>query len=173
MPGRVEELYKMHLIIAPRWMREINGFPFSGMTVSAFFFFSSKPQFVTAVRYSPARFSVRPSPFTLSSYALVNPSTGRAGNKDVIWIRDYIAAMKSNFSIHGTMDLFDTASAISHFSRMKSFPRAGLSVSGEYPIPIFFAFNMLFKNNFTVWDKHLYKLSQNYIVSKIKITEYS
>lgn len=37
MPGRAEELYKMHLIIAPRWMREINGFPFSETTASAFF----------------------------------------------------------------------------------------------------------------------------------------
>jgi len=38
MPGRVEELYKMHLIIAPRWMREINGFPFSEPTVLFLFF---------------------------------------------------------------------------------------------------------------------------------------
>lgn len=41
MPGRAEELYKMHLIIAPHWMREINGFPFSETTASAFF---SPPQ---------------------------------------------------------------------------------------------------------------------------------
>lgn len=56
MPGRAEELYKMHLIIAPHWMREINGFPFSETTASAFFS-SSKPQFVAA-----ARTTVRPSP---------------------------------------------------------------------------------------------------------------
>lgn len=45
---------------------------------------------------------------------------GRAGNEGDTWIRDYIAAMKSNLSIHSTMDLFDTATAISHFLRMKS-----------------------------------------------------
>jgi len=64
MPGRAEELYKMHLIIAPRWMREINGFPFSETTASAFFS-SSKPQFVAAARYSPA-YHCAAFPFTLS-----------------------------------------------------------------------------------------------------------
>lgn len=156
MPGRAEELYKMHLIIAPRWMREINGFPFSETTASAFFS-SSKPQFVAAARYSPA-YHCAAFPFTLSSYALVDPSTGRAGNKGDTWIRDYIAAMKSNLSIHGTMDpSFDTASAISHFSRMKSFPFAGLFASEKYRASVFFAFTMLFENDAGVyrWGKHL------------------
>lgn len=126
MPGRAEELYKMHLIIAPRWMREINGFPFSETMASAFFSLLK-----TSICCSPARHTVRSSSFTLSSYALVNPSTGRLGNKGDTWIRDYIAVMKSNLSIHGTMELFDTAPAISHFSRMKSFPGADLSVRLE------------------------------------------
>lgn len=52
-------------------MREINGFPFSELTAVSFFP-PSKPQFVTTAllhRANPAS-----TAFTLSSYALVNPS---------------------------------------------------------------------------------------------------
>jgi len=141
MPGRVEELYKMHLIIAPRWMREINGFPFSEPTV-LFLFYShpSKPQFVATAllhRATPAS-----TAFTLSSYALVNLPIGRAGNEGDTWIRDYIAAMKSNLSIHSTMDLFDTTTAISHFLWVKSFQRADPFVSEKRSVPVFVAFNV-------------------------------
>lgn len=55
-------------------MREINGFPFSETTASAFFSLQN-------LNLLLPRVTVRSSPFTLSSYALVNPSIGRAGNK--------------------------------------------------------------------------------------------
>lgn len=76
--------------------------------------FFSKPQFVASTVH-PRR---QPPLSCYPPFRTLLPEP--ASNEGDTWIRDYIAAMKSNLSIHGTMDRFDTAATIFHFSRVKS-----------------------------------------------------
>ena len=115
------------------------GFPLANWRL--FLFFSSLKTSICYYRVAPPRQprAHRVYPFQLRPREPI----GRAGNEGDTWIRDYIAAMKSNLSIHGTMDPFDTATAISHFLRMKSFPRAGPFIKKKKNVPPLYLLHLI------------------------------
>lgn len=126
MPGRAEELYKMHLIIAPCWMKEINGFPFSEPTALAnvSFFFPLLKTSICCYRITSLRHPPHPSrlPFPVTP-SWTHPSAVpvmRATPEFMITSRQWKVICQ--FTARWTP--FDTAIAISHFLRVKSFPRA-------------------------------------------------
>lgn len=79
-------------------MGEINGFPCGKATRRRVLFFKTS---ICCFHRSPSKAT---APFLLPTLPAPSSLPKPASNEGDTWIRDYIAAMKSNLSIHGTMD---------------------------------------------------------------------